>query len=244
MNTPQQNSELRLRHERMILENKLNTKHAHNIFSNVIGKYRPPKVYVSPQQAKELSLIKARLELEKSNSKKISSALHQVSQDIAEPVKDARSFEERATDETYQQEIGLKNTMKLLEDQNEAQQLLKQLRENDLLAIFNSLFPKIYRDKKENYDDISAFEAFKEIKLLIANDSDKEKKQPISEKAFIKEIEKLIRIMDDKMRSRDNKHSSAYDSISDALLKIDAIRQTSQNVGSSNIVDVLGADAE
>jgi hypothetical protein len=105
-----------------------------------------------------------------------------------DPLPIQRDLEADLQDETLNISTAQKNTKRLIDDLKEASILLNELRENDLISDFNSMFPKIYSEVKSKYDILTGIQAFNVVYDIMTNAN-----EPISNKNFMQALQGMYR---------------------------------------------------
>lgn len=146
---------------------------------------------------------------------------------IVEPNVDRRDFATKQADELLQQEMGLKNAMKLVGDDAVANDLFTLLRENDKVLLFNENFPRIFREIRSNYDKISAADAYREIDYLVDSAVNKQNYKPMSVNEFNLKMTDLIDTLKDNLKTLGYQPSNTieYEATLDDLHKVEALQK-------------------
>jgi hypothetical protein len=176
------------------------------------------KMKYSAKYLRESNLRSKRLQAQASLSDRKTKSQNLAKQGIVEePSEILRDFEADNQDETFQLGEAQKNTVKLIDDVNQANILLNKLRESDLLNRFNRQFPRIYREIKTRFGKIGGNKAFNEIVALL-----EEKNRPVTGQHFSTAIQELVSELRSAMKGNT---PASVAKMQDDILKLQAAAQ-------------------
>lgn len=113
------------------------------------------------------------------------------------------NLEEELNNPQSQIRIATDNCLKLISNQNEAYKLLELLQYNDIIVVFNTSFPKIYREIKSKYNNLTAKHAFQLIIKIMDGSSD-----PITNEQFKSTLNTIYKYLTS-LKSK-GKHNGSY----------------------------------
>jgi hypothetical protein len=189
------------------------------------------------QQSLRRDRLQRQAQLSERKTKAQNLAKQGISTDDSQPYERERVLEDDLEDEALQIKQAQKNIAQLFKDKEEAAILLNRLRESDLIPKFNAKFPRIFRELKSNYGDVTAYDAYYIIIDVLASNN-----EPLTNKSFAQILNAYVTQLKNEMKNINNK--SEAQRLQDDLMKLDAVKKTYKQLNDSGkeILESLSED--
>jgi hypothetical protein len=189
------------------------------------------------QQSLRRDRLKRQAQLSERKTTAQNLAKQGISTDDSQPYERERVLEDDLEDEALQIKQAQKNIAQLFKDKEEAATLLNRLRESDLIPKFNAKFPRIFRELKSNYGDVTAYDAYYIIIDVLASNN-----EPLTNKSFAQILNAYVAQLKNEMKNINNK--SEAQRLQDDLMKLDAVKKTYKQLNDSGkeILESLSED--
>jgi hypothetical protein len=171
------------------------------------------------QQSLRRDRLKRQAQLSERKTTAQNLAKQGISTDDSQPYERERVLEDDLEDEALQIKQAQKNIAQLFKDKEEAAILLNRLRGSDAIPSFNAKFPKIFRELKSNYGDISADDAYYIILDVISSHN-----EPLTNKSFAQILNSYVTQLKNEMKNVNNKNEAQR--LQDDLMKLKAVKKT------------------